>query len=215
MNCLANIVRQAKYAATPPPIPDLIWLKLNGDILDYRGDGVGKVGATTAAAPQYEVYNNFNITRQAYRCDGFNYINLPSLLPPVSMTFSCWINMSTFPAFARIFDYATRLRFRCTSNDMQLVVNDAYNIVYSSSFQNKWKHIAYTINGSTLIAFENGLPLATFTTTALKPTFTPTSGYICHSGSTFDPINSGSFSDFRIYSTVLTNTQIMGLFYNM
>jgi Concanavalin A-like lectin/glucanases superfamily len=90
-----------------------------------------------------------------------------------------------------------------------------YMLVYSSSFQNKWKHIAYTINGSTLTAFEDGLPLKTFTTTALKTTFTPTIGYIGHSDSNLDPINNAAFNDFRIYSTVLTNTQIMGLFYNM
>lgn len=210
MNNLATSnSKKTIFSATPVSTPDLAWFKLNGNILDYRIDNVGKTGATTSKE-QYYPY----LSKSSFLFDGgpyatSNFIAVPSIMRPPKLTFSCWINVSTFSAYSRIFDYGGVFRLHM-KNSTSLWLNDAYKITYKSTFQNTWKHIAFTVDNNMLIPYENGLPLSGITmTSSLSPA--PSVGYIAHSMGG-DQNTAGMFSDFRIYGKVLTGIEIMGLY---
>lgn len=204
------IMKKKEFAATTSPIPDIAWFKLNGDILDYRGDGVGKTGATTVNPEQYYPY----LSKSSYLCTGgahytSNYIALPTIIRPATVTFSCWVNVTTVITLSRIFDYGGKFRLTMKSSNLNLFFNDTLQVAYSTTFQNVWKHILFTVNGTTLIFYENGLPRTTTTIVAL--TTLTSNGYLFASFGG-DPDTAGKCSDFRIYGRVLTASEIMGLY---
>lgn len=202
------IMRPVKNPSTPPPIPDIAWFKLDGNILDYRGDNVGKTGATA----NQELYTAYFNQRSCFLCDGSNYITLPSIIHPTTFTFSCWINMVLITNYSRVFDYNSGFRLIFRAKILELSFNDAYTITFKTTLQNVWKHIAFTVDGANLTAFENGFPLPVVTITPLVANPALYSGYIAKSFGG-DPNATGAYSDFRIYGTVLSNLEIMGLFY--
>jgi Concanavalin A-like lectin/glucanases superfamily len=191
-------------------MPDVAWFKLNGNILDYRGDNIGKSGASTTSE-QYYPY----LSKSCFLFNGGpyatgNFISVPAISRPSKLTFSCFINVSTFKVFSRIFDFGSfRLHMK---NATSLWFNDAYKITYKSSFQNTWKHIAFTVDEKTLTPYENGIAMAAITmTSSLSPT--PSIGYIAHSMGA-DQNTGGMFSDFRIYGKVLRSSEIMAILQN-
>lgn len=197
-------------STTPAPTPDLAWYKLNGTILDYCKDNtVGKTGAKTTSE-QYSTY----LSVSCFLFDGGpyatgNFISLPAMSRPNTLTFSCFINVTIINIFARIFDYGGSFRLHM-KNSTSLWFNDQYKINYKSSFQNTWKHIAFTIDRNTLTPYENGLPIvAIMMTSNLSPTASV--GYIAHSMGG-DPNTKGMFSDFRIYGRVLSSSEIMAIY---
>ena len=202
--------RRTKYNMSIPPIPDITWLKLNGDILDYRGDNIGKTGATTTV----QNYFKYSMDKSVFVCTGPNSITPPKIIRPTTFTFSCWMNVSAAANFARIFDFGGIFRL-CFNNNTTIKFNDTYSLRYSTSFLNKWKHIAFTVSNTTLTVFDNGFPSQVITIVALVPNATLTLGYFFRSYSTNDPITVGSFSDIRLYGTVLTNLQMLGLYHSL
>lgn len=191
------------------PLPDLVWYKLNGNILDYSKDNLGKSMAKTTSE-QYSTY----LSKSCFLFDGGpyatgNFISLPAMSRPVTLTFSCFINITIINAFARIFDYGGSFRLHM-KNSTSLWFNDKYKINYKGSFQNTWKHIAFTIDGNTLRPYENGLPMNAITmTSGLSPA--SSIGYIAHSMGG-DPNTKGMFSDFRIYGRALGDSEMMNIF---
>jgi Concanavalin A-like lectin/glucanases superfamily len=96
---------------TPPKIspapkdrklPDLAWYKLDGDILNYCGNNVGKKDATSGNA----IYSPLSSKKCIQITEGWhNYLEVPILPEVLRITFSCWINGTSYAANSRIFDY--------------------------------------------------------------------------------------------------------------
>ena len=208
-NIMQKIIR---IPSSITPVPELVWYKLNNNIFNYK---ITNLPVSDASCNGIEVYTASRLVGQ--NCFSFsggatsNWINLPFLTRPTTLSFSCWINVSTFKVASRIFDYGSSFRLHIRSAN-RLFFNDVYSITYSTGFQNVWKHIAFTVNGLTLTFFENGV--AILVTTMTSPlSSTPSFGYIAHSyGADVNP--GGKYSDFRIYGRVISNAEILTLYNN-
>ena len=79
------------------PIPDLVWYKLNNNLFNYKVSNLPLADATCNGT---EVYTTSHLVGE--KCFSFsggptsNWVNLPSLKRPTTLSFSCWINVSTF-----------------------------------------------------------------------------------------------------------------------
>ena len=91
--------------------------------------------------------------------------------------------------------------------------NDAYSVTYATTFQNAWKHILFTVNGTTLIFYEDTAVKATFTMASTLSTV-PTIGYIAHSYASGDVNPAAKYADLRVYNRVISNAEIVTLFNN-
>jgi hypothetical protein len=98
-------------------------------------------------------------------------------------------------------------------NATSLRFNDAYTVTYATTFQNAWKHILFTVNGTTLTFYENAAVKTTFTMTAPLSTVA-TIGYIAHSYSSGDVNPGAKYADLRVYNRVISNAEIVTLFNN-
>ena len=88
--------------------------------------------------------------------------------------------------------------------------NNSYTVVYSSGFINVWKHIAFTIAGTKLVFYENGIEILAIPMVDILST-TPTSGFMAHSfGTEVNP--TCKISDFRIYDRALRASEITTLY---
>lgn len=208
-NIMQKIIR---IPSSITPVPDLVWYKLNNNIFNYK---VTNLPVSDASCNGIEVYTASHLIGE--NCFSFsggatsNWIYLPFLTRPTTLSFSCWINVSTFSVFSRIFDYGGNFRLHIRSAN-RLFFNDVYNITYSTGFQNVWKHIAFTVNGLTLTFYENGVvKLVTTMTSPLSST--PSFGYMAHSYG--GDVNPGcKYADFRIYGRVISNAEILTLYNN-
>lgn len=209
----SNIMQKViKIPSSETPVPDLVWYKLNNNIFNYK---FANLPVSDASCNGIEVYAPSHLVGE--NCFSFsggptsNWLNLPFLTRPTTLSFSCWINVSTFKASSRIFDYGGSFRLHIKSAT-RLFLNDLYSVTYSTGFQNVWKHIAFTVNGLTLTFYENGVSiLVTTMTTPLSST--PSYGYMAHSyGADVNP--GGTYADFRIYGRVISNAEILTLYNN-
>ena len=208
----SNIMQKIITISSVPPVPDLVWYKLNNNIFNYK---ISNLPVSDATCNGTEVYTASHLVGE--NCFSFsggttsNWINLPTLTRTTTLTFSCWINVSTFATNSRVFDYGGSFRLSIRGTN-RLTFNDAYNITYSTGFQNVWKHIAFTVNGLTLTFYENGV--AVLVTTMTSPLSTsPSNGFIAHSyGADVNP--GGKYADFRIYGRVISNAEILSLYNN-
>ena len=216
ITCVVNSGIMQKVL-TPLPsvtaVPDLAWYKLNSNIMNYKVYNIPTTDASSNGAPIYVASRLAG--QNCYSLSGgvsSNWINLPPLLRKTTMSFSCWINMSSNALYSRIFDYGGNFRLHII-NSTTLRFIDAYSVTYTTGFLNVWKHIVFTVNGLTLVFYENGLIKSTVTM-ASPLSLASSIGYIGHSYYSPDPNPSGKYSDFRIYGRVISAAEITTLYNN-
>jgi Concanavalin A-like lectin/glucanases superfamily len=199
----------------PPPVPDLVWYKLDGDILNYSGNSVGKAGATSSN-PQYSPYLSkrcFKLIPGATNGTG-NFLNVPALPKTSALTFSCWINVSSYQNYSRIFDYGGQFRVHMNpSNPSVYVLNGKYKMKLISSYYTEWGHIAFTIDGTTLTPFDTGIRQTAITMAATFSTVDTSSSDGRIGGSLGDDADTGGYiSDVRIYGRVLSDDEMRNIY---
>lgn len=215
MTCAINSNRMQKIL--PPtsitPVPELLWYKLNNNIFNYKLTNSPVIEATCNTFP---IYTASHIAGE--NCYSFsggtssNWLNLPLLTRTTTLTFSCWINVQTFSNTSRVFDFGGTFRLHI-SNATRLIFNDLYPVTYTTTFQNAWKHILFTVNGTTLTFYENATVKTTTTMTSPLSTVA-TIGYIAKSYSVNDLNPTAKYADLRVYNRVISNAEIVTLFNN-
>ena len=215
MICAINSNQMQKILPPPSvtPIPELLWYKLNDNIFNYKMTNSPVLEATCNGIPAYTAsrlpgINCFNFTGGT----SSNWLNLPALTRTTALTFSCWINVQTFALYSRVFDFGGTFRIHIV-NATTLRFNDAHSFVYATTFQNAWKHLLFTVNGTTLTFYENAAVKSTFTMASSLSTV-PTIGYIAHSYASGDVNPAAKYSDLRVYNRVISNAEIVTLFNN-
>ena len=191
-------------------IPDLVWYKFNSNIYDYKDTNAPISNAYSNGVAIYAPSRIIN--EYCYKFSGgltSNYISLPTLSRTRKITFSCWLNVSSFLLMSRIFDYGDTFSLHIVDSKT-LVLNNRYSVTYSTGFQNVWKHILFTINGKKLSFYENGAEI-TSVTMAENLSDVTTSGRLGSSfGGGYDPIL--YLSDFRIYNRDMSVKEIDTLY---
>jgi hypothetical protein len=215
MICAINSSQMQKILPPPSvtPIPELLWYKLNNNIFNYKVTNSPILEATCNTIPAYTASRLPGIN--CYSFSGgtsSNWLNLPAFARTPTLTFSCWINVQTFAIFSRVFDFGGTFRIHIV-NATSLRFNDAYTVTYATTFQNAWKHILFTVNGTTLTFYENAAVKTTFTMTAPLSTVA-TIGYIAHSYASGDVNPAAKYADLRVYNRVISNAEIVTLFNN-
>jgi hypothetical protein len=228
-------VATAQRAATTPPTP-IFYLPLQGNITNY-----GTTASTpTSTSPQYlalanPVFNgNYNGT--------FNYITINNtiLYNKPNYTIACWVYVNRFGSNNWIcsnqFDgqnSIAMLSLTCTTNSNGTFTQDTDGHVYFHTKNaapnikstrpittGNWAHIAVSgsINSATM--YINGQANGTVNSTGSMNLFTPSGtgvssiGAWTSSGITSTYRFDGLISDFRVYDSTLTSTQVQDL-YNM
>ena len=212
MNTICHLqsnILQCKRVESITPIPDLFWYKLNNDIYNYKVSNLPIVDASYGGVPAFAASRLpgqlcFSTTGGV----GTNFIYLPSIIRTPTMTFSCWVNCTSYTIYSRIFDYGSfRLAFRGTQ---RIQLNDLYNLNFATVVTGSWKHVCFTINNTTLIHYENGVFKASV---VITPINSSSAGYIAKSTAN-DPGAICKFSDLRLYGRVLSASEINTLFQN-
>lgn len=191
-------------------IPDLVWYKLNSNIFNYKDTNIPLQDAT---ANGNTAYAQSRIPKE--KCYSFtggassNYLLLPSITRPRKITFSCWLNVSVFGVGSKIFDYGDTFSLQIIDKKT-LKFNNTHTVVYSTGFTNTWKHITFTVAGTKLVFYENGVEILAILMLDILSSI-PTSGYMAHSfGVEVNP--TCKISDFRIYDRVLKASEITTLY---
>jgi Concanavalin A-like lectin/glucanases superfamily len=150
-----GVTRQyVMIAMNDPKLPDLAWYKLDGDILNYRGNNVGKKDAASSGA----LYSPYFFKQSLKVVQGTrNYLEVPALPETSKLTLSCWINLNSWTTGARIFDFGDQFRAHLYTGSKTVYNLFGLQISLTSGFQNKWKQISFTVDGTTLIPYENGI----------------------------------------------------------
>jgi microcystin-dependent protein len=186
--------------------------------------GNGSTISTIYALPViYTIQTSANQTK---------YVTLPSFTTTNSgLTFSCWFESNYNSTWARIFDFGNG----AGSNNILLAINNNSLIfgIYQGSTvsqpavltsynsnNNKWNHIAitmtYAASGSTtsnVIFYLNGVSVSNTSNQFYYPlAMTRTLNYIGRSNWSADPEFFGNIDDFRVYNTVLNQTQILSIY---
>jgi hypothetical protein len=212
MNTICHLqsnILQCKRIESRTPIPDLFWYKLNNNVYNYKVSNLPIVDASYGGVPSFVVSRlPGELCFSASGGTGTNFVYLPSVTRIPTMTFSCWINCTSFTTFSRIFDYGSfRLAFR---GAQRLQLNDTYNLNFATTLVGSWKHICFTVNNTTFTHYENGILKATIVMTPLNSTSV---GFIAKSTAN-DPGAVCRFSDLRLYGRVLSASEISTLFQN-
>ena len=191
-------------------IPDLVWYKLNSNIFNYKDTNI-PIQDAISNGPM--TYTQSRIPKE--KCFAFtggvksNYLFLPNITRSRKITFSCWLNVSVFGIGSRIFDYGNTFSLQIIDTKT-MKFNNSYTVVYSSGFINVWKHIAFTIAGTKLVFYENGIEILAIPMVDILSA-TPTSGFMAHSfGTEVNP--TCKISDFRIYDRALRASEITTLY---
>lgn len=194
----------------------IAWYPFNGNANDASGNGHN--GAIAGATLTTDRFGNSN---SAFLFDGNDYIqvnNDPDLTPTTSISVSCWTNRSQLNNYGVIvskdiagtengyrFDiYVTKGRFIKKGSSFNLT-NQEYSL-------NQWYHTVCVFDGNSLKYYINGVLDATYPSTeAIIPVSQP---LIFGVSTNFSPDHFffGKIDDIRIYSTALTETEVLELF---
>lgn len=214
MNTLCNIQSNVmQYKSVAPvsltPIPDLFWYKLNNNCYNYKVTNSPILDASFGGVPSFVASRiPGELCFSASGGVGTNFVFLPTVTRIPTMTFSCWINCTSFTVFSRVFDYGSfRLAFRGSS---RLQLNDLYNLNFTKTLIGSWRHVCFTVNGTVFNHYEDGVFKGTLTITPFNSSST---GYIAKSTAN-DPGAVCSFSDLRLYGRVLSAAEINTLYNN-
>jgi Concanavalin A-like lectin/glucanases superfamily/Carbohydrate binding module (family 6) len=158
-------------------------------------------------------------------CGNNEYIQLPTGVVSGlnNFTVSAWVNPSVDSTWSRVFDFGTG-----TNDYMFLTVNDGSNIRYAITTSgaggeqqingtsalpvNTWSLVTVTLNGTTGTLYVNGQPVGTNDDMTLTPADLGVTNQNYIGKSQYDdPYLSGEVSDFNIYNTALSATQVAAL----
>jgi len=163
------------------------------------------------------------------------YLTIPTTLNPYTIwngngiTFSIWFRcLTTSGSWARIFDFADgsgstatnwfMISRNATNNTItfEIAINSVRTTYTTTTnyVDNKWHHVIWSISstGVWMIYLDNISINPSITRTI--PNITWTKQYIGKSGFTADGSYLGDFHDFRIYNTVLSQTNIANIYYS-
>jgi Concanavalin A-like lectin/glucanases superfamily len=225
MNTLCHVQSNVMNKGYPvailtSPIPDMMWYKLNGNVLNYKVNNVPIQDATSfdvtyQTTPPIAYFVTSRIPGQlCYLSNGdasSNYILFPSISRPAVMSFSIWINVTRNVTFSRIFDFGAGFRLHL-KGAQSVVFNDRVTTLLTTSFIGTWKHLAGVSNNLAYTLYENGLLKATGTLlTSTAGGTNPSTGFLVKSQGG-DPMPVCRYSDFRVYGRVLTASEISSIY---
>jgi Concanavalin A-like lectin/glucanases superfamily len=131
------------------------------------------------------------------------------------ITFSCYVNITFFQNLSRIFDYGEQFQVcLLTSNKTSYTLN-GYEVPLSSTFYKAWRNIAFTVDGTTLVPYDNGVRQKAITMAVALSTIDikRRRGLIFGSHGN-NELTNGCISDYRIYGRVLTDAEMLDLYTN-
>ena len=211
-----------------PNIIDELYSQLDMDEnIEYDTSGYGnngtKIGTLDyeSSSPRYNVSSYFNGTDA--------YIKVPELaLDMTNITFSMWYKPTGAINFARLFDFsagtngsATTFLIGHLSASMDLCIHGRYpnktGIYATGDYVHNvtagtWYHVVCTISGTTCKLYIDGKLVGTKTLTQSLGVVKFINNYLAESTFSADPLNKCNLSDFRIYSTCLSDSDIQELY---
>jgi hypothetical protein len=159
-----------------------------------------------------------------------NGVSQYALLPdPVAnaSTLAGWVKWNGGANWQRIFDFGNgtgtyffltpqasstgKMRFAITTSGNN---NEQRMDAPTALPTNSWCHVAVTLDGSTGVLYQDGVPVATNTALTIRPWQTlARSNYLGHSQFPGDPYFNGEIDSFRIFSRALSAAEIQGIAY--
>lgn len=213
------------------------YYKFDGDVTDYRGSNNGTITYSTNLKQLLKFEGNANATvgnngtvtgttkfisgveGQGFSLDGASSISGSDTGFPSgnnSLSFSGWVNPSSFSGNPFVFQYGTRTTgedfevILLTSGKIQIAKEGTALLTTTSAISlNVWTHVAVTYDATTLKVYINGIQDAT--------TATPTFGiilsayYVGQTGSN-SSYYTGLVDEFRVYNIALSASQVSALY---
>lgn len=226
-NCKLEIADEA----TPwcPNEADELYSQLGmDDNIEYDTSGYGNNGTKIGTleyesnSPRYQSATYFNGTDA--------YIKAPQLtLDFNGVSFSMWYNIKSRSNWMRLFDFGNAKEGKAFTFGLGLYGEAATNLYffgryadltsidastgYSLNKLNTWYHIACTISKGTVKIYVNGSLIKTLTLSKLPTgSQTMTHNLLAESNWSADPCSNCRISDFRIYATCLSDSDIQELY---
>lgn len=192
------------------------------DVSGYENNGE-KIGALDyeSSSPRYQSSSYFNGTDACVKVPGLT-------LDMTDITFSMWYKPSGAINFGRIFDFsagsdgnATTFLIAHYGTNMQLCVHGRYpngNSIFLTTdtlypiVAGTWYHVVCAISGTTCKWYIDGKLVMTKILTQSLGVVNFINNYLAESTWAIDPLNKCNISDFRIYATCLSDSDIQELY---
>jgi hypothetical protein len=165
------------------------------------------------------------------------YVNVPMSLNAMgattAVTISCWVNISTDRAWARVWDFnnssttgymfLSTYQAQSTPNSVRFAITTTTNGTEEQISgparlsTGAWHHIVVVLGTGTTYTgtlYVDGASVGTNTTMTLRPSSigNTANNWIGRSAFTADPYFSGLVDDFRVYNRALTAAEITALY---
>ena len=197
----------------------------SGTVVDvvHDGSGYGRNGVNNGvlysfSSPRYDVCHDFYGSTNSY-------ITIPAMnIDMDSVTFSVWAKWNAFNTWSRVFDFGEKTggagySFLLANNGSNLCVGgrlvggatlpDAAITAISSGV---WNHIVVAVSGSTCNTYINGELIKTYSFNDSMGVATFNYNYLGKSNWSADKMFDGEISDFRIYATTLSASDVLELY---
>ena len=193
-------------------------------VYDYSGlcnNGILEGNSViTTDAPKYSYNMDFNTS---------NYITInPLILDMTNISFAVWVKWDAFNSYSRVWDFgqgasgagyccflmndatngSIKLRFRNSAG------TEVLNKVFMTAELDTWYHIVFSLLDTTCKIYVNGELNSTSTLSSSIGVATFNYPYIGKSNWPSDALFDGQMSDFRIYATALSATDVLSLYQN-
>ena len=192
------------------------------DVSGYSNNGT-KIGNLNyeSNSPRYNASTYFNGTDACIKAS-------PMTLDMTNITFSMWYKPTSAITWGRVFDFSAGSNGNATTfliahnvATMSLCIHGRYSngtAIYTAGdythpvSADTWYHVACTISGTTCKWYMDGKLVMTKTLTQSLGVVNFINNYLAESTWDQDSLNKCSLSDFRIYSTCLSATDIQELY---